>query len=130
MTRGDALRALTLGVCVATAILAVPSCGPRELEPRQVVPPAVRAGCILLRAFTDDGRLDEVCATAEDLAPLFGELLAEHEKNSSPEQKNASPLLAFTLAPPKKPAPRRRCAQWVTLSASDGGAPEGGDGGR
>lgn len=93
--------------------------------PGKLVTPGVKAGCILLRAITEDGTVDEVCATAEDLAPLIGEILAEHDKNRAAAEK-ASPLVAFTIAPPKRPAPKRRCSQWVTLSALH----DGGDGGR
>jgi hypothetical protein len=111
-----------LGALLFSTIQACsPGHGP---EPAKLVTPAVKAGCLLIRAISQDGRLDEVCATAEDLAPLLGELLSEHERNVKETPTTVTePLVAFTISPPKRPQPKRRCAQWIQLGG-DGGVPD------
>jgi len=42
-----------------------------------VVAPIERATCVLLRAEYDDATVDEICATADELAPLVPLLVAE-----------------------------------------------------
>lgn len=114
-----------LAIAALAFVVSVACAPPRD--PANLITPTVRAGCILLRAFTSDGRVSEVCATAEDLAPLIGEILAAHEANASSAEP-ATPLLAFTIAPPKRPAPRRRCVTWITLQPPDDGGIDGGSG--
>lgn len=81
-------------------------------------PPAPRptVTCVVLRAFAPSGRLDEVCATLEDLAPFVAEILAAHSDAGAPASE--APRLAVSLASPPIVA-RRRCASWVEV---DGGA--------
>ncbi len=113
---------LLVGATLATTVVDT-SCTPAQRESAApIVPAAVQAGCILFRAVMQDGRVDEVCATVEDLAPIFGELLAAHNANADAGAPEAKPLLAFTIpaSTVKKAAPRRRCAQWV--STADAGA--------
>jgi hypothetical protein len=123
------LRAFALAAVLASSVLAVDaSCSPAfEKDAGALVVPAVRAGCVLLRMLTDDGGVDEVCATAEDLAPFVGEIALAHASNADAGAPEAAPLLAFTVAPSKRKAPRRRCVQWALVS--DAGV-NGGDGGR
>lgn len=132
MTRARKACAALLAVVCWVLVVA---CDSRLREPAHVVTPAVRATCILIRAFTSDGVLDEVCATAEDLAPLIGEILAVHAANESKAAAESThlpakpePLLAFTIPPMKRPQPKRRCVQWVSLV--DAGTEGGADGGR
>ncbi len=101
--------------------LIVASCTPAQ---REAVAPGVRASCVVLRALAQDGTVDEVCATAEELAPIVVELLSERAE--SPAAVSA-PLVAFSLPPSPRRVPRRRCVSWVAVGAL---APEGGtDGG-
>lgn len=83
------------------------------------VPPAPRTTvtCVVLRAFAPSGRLDEVCATLEDLAPFVAEILAAHADAGAPAPAPEAPRLAVSLASPPIVA-RRRCASWVEV---DGG---------
>ncbi len=105
--------------------------------------PALKAACVLVRAFSSEGEPREVCATIDELAPLVGEILAGREMQTTAEQSSALET-AIVLPPPKRHHPLRRCQKWVPIvrsdggtdaggsgrSAVDGGAEEGGDGGR
>lgn len=109
----------------AGAVFAL-SCGEHAPPPAKAVEPAVRAGCVLLRAFMSDGELEEICATAEELAPLLFELLSERAErgpsassSSRPDVGPSVPLLAVALDAPKKRVPKRRCAQWVPVTPKD-----------
>lgn len=114
------LRLLLFASVMLFAFASGLACGhARPPDASKIVPPVTKAGCILLRAFVG-GKVDEVCATAEDLAPLIGEILAEHEKNvQAGDEPPAAPMVAFTIAEPKKPKPKRRCAQWIDLRSRE-----------
>lgn len=133
MRRFAPLLLLLVGVGFGAA------CSPRDRESvAPFVGPVVRATCILLRAFMKDGTTSEVCATAEDLAPLVSEIISEREERGEPPP--TGPIVAFAMPPPKKLQAKRRCAAWVPVESSkDGGASfrdasspagRGGDGGR
>lgn len=109
-----ALFGFALGLLVA--------CSPAQRETvREVAPPATRALCVLLRAFTSSGSVEEVCATAEDLAPFISEILAAHAAKEGREGAvmPSGVALAFSMPAPPRPVPRRRCVSWVTLSTSN-----------
>lgn len=115
MTR--ALSMLVVGFVLGLLV----ACSPAQRETvREIAPPATRALCVLLRAFTSSGTVDEVCATAEDLAPFVSEILAEHAAREGRGGAVMPPgvALAFSMPPPPRPVPRRRCVQWVDLSGS------------
>jgi hypothetical protein len=108
------LIAFVVGVVLA-------SCSPAHRETvREIAPPATRALCVLLRAMTSSGGIDEVCATAEDLAPFISEILAEHAAREGREGAvmPSGVALAFSMPAPPRPVPRRRCVSWVDLSGS------------
>ncbi len=109
-----------LGVLVCLPALAGSSYTPQERA--DAVAPATRDACVLLRALGVDGRLSEVCATAEELAPFVAELVSSRE--ASPASSSA-PLVAFALPVPPRRVPRRRCAVWVAVGGDAGkdGAP-------
>lgn len=92
------------------------ACTPSQ---RALVPVAEKGACVLLRAFTESEAVDEVCATADDLAPFVPEILGAH---ASETRTTSAPLVALKMPPPTKrvraPA-RRHCAVWV---AADAGA--------
>lgn len=120
------LAGLFLAVPIAGAAA---SCTPAQRETvREVAPPLVRATCVFLRAFTSDGRVDEVCATAEDLAPFISEIEALHRSRGVVEPQ-PSTVLAFSLPAPSRPVPRRRCVAWAPIAPLPDGGTEGGDGG-
>lgn len=97
------------------------ACAPGELvEPAHVVTPATKAACILIRAFVNEGTLREVCATAEDLAPLVEEIIAEREAAPAPSSA-ATTSVAFALSAPPRRVPRRRCVQWQHVGGNDSG---------
>ena len=120
------IRRLYLVLVAAVAMMLVTSCGPEGIEPKSVVTPATRATCILLRAFVSDGKLQEVCATAEELAPLVEEIIAEREEAPPGEQRSSAATVAFSLPAPSRKVPRRRCIQWQYLSGGDGGPGDAG----
>lgn len=104
------------------------ACSPAQRETvREVTPPATRALCVLLRAFSSSGTVDEVCATAEELAPFVPEILAARaeRKDGRPVASTIAASVAFVMPEPPRPVPRRRCVAWVDLS--DAGARDGGD---
>jgi hypothetical protein len=109
------------GASVGFVLGLLVACSPAQRETvREVAPPATRALCVLLRAFTSSGTVDEVCATAEDLAPFVSEILAQHAAREGREGAAVPPgvALAFSMPAPARPVPRRRCVSWVTLSTS------------
>jgi hypothetical protein len=84
------------------------------------VEPATRMTCILLRAFTTDGTVDEICATAEELAPFVPELIATRAERGGPVPSRA--FVAYSFEAPINPVPRRRCVAWQVLPEVDGGS--------
>jgi hypothetical protein len=119
-------RVLVFVVVVFAAGFGLGACA--HLEPEHIITPATRVTCILLRAFVDTGKLEEVCATAEELAPLVEEIIAEREATPPQDQKASAALVAFSLPAPARRVPRRRCASWTYLGGSDSGP--GDEGGR
>lgn len=113
--------------CVALAIVlafglgaASSSCTPKDREAlAPAIAPAIKAGCVLLRALFKDGTASDLCVTAEDLAPLVSEIIAEREERG-PETVPAGPVVAFAIKEEAKPrlAPKRRCAAWVNVPSS------------
>lgn len=101
--------------------LSLVDCGPGGIEPAHVIGPATRVTCILLRAFTESGTLEEVCATADELAPLIEEIIAEREEKAPIEQTASKATVAFSFAAPPRRVPRRRCTQWQYLGGLDSG---------
>jgi len=91
-------------------------------------PEAIRQGCVLIRALTDDGTIHDVCAEAEDLAPLFAPLvdllIAEHKEARERGAQVAFALPVSTVKPTRAP-PKRKCVKWLSLV--DAGADAGGD---
>lgn len=121
-TRGAGTLFMKLGLIglAMMVLVGLVDCGPGGIEPSHIITPATRVTCILLRAFTESGTLEEVCATAEELAPLIEEIIAEREEIAPQEQKASAATVAFSLAAPPKRVPRRRCMQWQYLGG-DGG---------
>lgn len=110
-------------------VLVVAACMPARAseEPPYVVTPAVKATCVVLRAVTTSGVVDEICATAEELAPFVAELIAERAEADGGAPPEVRPELAFKLPASPRRVPRRRCVQWAPIvSTTDAG--DGGDG--
>lgn len=118
----NAWRALVFVVVVLSALVAGgEACTPAQRE--AAIAPAVRASCIVLRAIAQDGGVDEVCATAEDLAPFVVELLHSMSKaRAEASPPSSPPVVAFAMASPSRRVPRRRCAQWVPVARVDASA--------
>lgn len=129
-----------VGWFVLAFTLVVLACTPAQREAvRELAPPVVKAGCVLVRALADDETPREVCATAEDLLPLLDELLAEREERARVRLAMAAPpveptpVVAFAFPDvPKARAPRRRCVAWASAKTTKDAGAEGGasDGGR
>lgn len=127
-------RAFALGLllavasCLASAFACTPS------QQRAVVdaaPSAERVICVVLRAASTDGTVSDICATADELAPLVPQLLAQRAEGVDPP---AAPLLAaFSMPAPSRRTPKRRCVSWMALPAGVPVAPDASlevDGGR
>lgn len=107
------------------AIFVVDACIPKE-DVAKTIPAAERATCALLRVLTPEGAIQEICATADDLAPFISDLLAARDE-ASKKGEVVEPLriaAAVTLPPPKKRVPQRHCVKWeqVAKGAGEGGA--------
>lgn len=138
--RAFAALTLAIGLIVGPFVAFVlEACSPAQraavesvVEKRAV--PALKAACVLVRAFSSDGQPNEVCATIDELAPLVGEIIAGREMQTSAEvPSEIAP--AVVLPPPKRHHPLRRCASWVPVVrlSDDGGrgdASDSGDGGK
>ena len=141
MRRELAIGLVALGVGISAGGELACSPGARETV-REVAPPAQRALCILLRAVTTSGTLDEVCATLDELAPLVPEILARRESGETPPSAAQALRVAAAFEAPPRPVARRRCVQWVPIASltdaggarlseqDSGGADGGSDGGR
>lgn len=124
-------RLLASVLFVASIVVA---CGPvRMPTAKDTIPLLVEGTCIMLRARSSDQTKHEVCATAEDLAPLLAPIVDDLlTERGDARQRGA--LVAFAipdLDPPKKakkPAkPRRRCVAWEEVaSGGDGGIVDAG----
>lgn len=111
------MRAWLLVFCFACGIV-VGACSPSSRETvREVAPPAQKALCILLRALTNSGTIDEVCATLDELAPFVPEILARRESGDAPPGAAQALRVAAAFEAPSRPVPRRRCVQWVDLAS-------------
>lgn len=136
-------RLFVLAMMVALAMVAIadgPTCVPEEpgvvdfVSPiagcspgifSRRAPEAARAGCVLVRALTDDGTVHDVCAAAEDLAPLLAPLvdllISEHKDARDRGARVAFALPVATVSEvttrPSRKRPRRKCVQWVYLDA-------------
>ncbi len=126
-------RAWTLvrvaGVLLVLAFVAllVDGCTPGQ---RAAIEPGVREGCILLRAVSPSGTIDEVCATADELAPYVSDLLAKREAAELGDVAEASNFVAFSMPTPARRIPRRRCVSWVPVPQRVSYETDGGDSGR
>ncbi len=107
---------------VAGALAGAASCTPEHITvAKSVAAPVVKGACILLRAITDDGIAWDICATAEELAPLVPELL--EERAAAPKEPDAGvvvPTLAFALEVPSRRFPRRHCTAWQKVGSDAG----------
>lgn len=120
-----AFVALVLIFCV---VLSDTGCTPDQ---RAAIEPGVRVGCILLRALSTSGAVDEVCATADELAPYVSDILAKREAAELGDVAEASSFVAFSMPTPARRIPRRRCVSWVPVPKRVSYETEdGGDGGR
>lgn len=124
MTNTDAK--LLFGLLMVSPLLAsfacaaMAACTPAQRADMGAALPVVeKVSCVLLRAATESGTVDEVCATADELAPLVPDLLAERKEHPQWET-DAGPrlVLAFAMnAPKRRPPPRRHCTQWTAVDA-------------
>ena len=122
----NVIRRMCLAVLgVVFIVLGLVDCGPGGVEPEHVITPAFKATCILIRAFVSSGTMQEVSATADELAPLVEEIIAEREATSPQEQRASAATVAFSMPAPPKRVPRRRCIQWHVLG-DDGGTGDAG----
>ncbi len=92
------MRALILIAALVVVACVQPPSSPRD-ERAVPVAPIVDATCIFLR-LAHEGRVDEVCARAEELAPYVPDIIADRADGGT---EGAS--LAFGLSDPCK---RRR----------------------
>lgn len=118
------LVGFVLGVAACIPALSICACTPAQrTEFAPLVKPAERVTCIVLRALTTSGTLDEICATADELAPYVPELLAS--RGETPRAAEQRMSVAFVAPAPARPVPRRHCALWVPAGApariTDGG---------
>lgn len=114
---------------ILAAFLFVVSCTPAQRADVRDALPAVEAGCVLLHAIAHDGRADDICATAEDLAPFVRAMLEARAENPD---AGASARVAFVVAElprAKRPPPRRRCVSWMPLPSRQSGIADAGDAG-
>lgn len=95
------------------------ACTPRDREAvTPLVKPATSITCILLRALTTSGTVDEVCATADELAPYVTDILARRELGDAGEDvAEASSFVAMAMPAPRRRVPRRRCVSWVSIAS-------------
>jgi len=107
------MRLFALLAFVFAAIVA--ACGPPPAVPDgpRAIPiePIVDVSCVLLR-LTRGAHVDEICATAEELAPLVPDLLATREALHEDAGPISGPTIAFSMADPcertKRPPRVRR----------------------
>jgi hypothetical protein len=120
-----ALVWLVVGLGAGSALGGVAGCSPSDRATvRPFVEPVTDLGCVVLRALTTSGTVDEVCARAEELAPYVADILASRAE--SPVQPRAT-MVAFTVPTSPRRVPRRRCVSWVPIAslkdAGEAGAP-------
>lgn len=109
-----AAKGFLLGVfAVLVMLLVSEACTPQDRA--AAIPALERATCVLLRAVTNSGTLDEVCATADELAPFLPEII--EARHGRPSLESPAPVVAFSMPAPKRPAPKRRCSSWIVLDA-------------
>lgn len=116
-------RGLFLGALLSAALFFAIDVACTPAQRAAAVPALTEAACVLIHGFARSGHADTLCATAEDLAPFVGEIIAEREANPSDVQRG--PMLAVAIAelptPKKRAPPRRRCASWVQIASSSVG---------
>ena len=78
------------------------------------VPIIERGSCAIISAFTDDGTVQRVCATADDLAPLIDELTATSSEPLTSAEVEFRPA---PKTPRKRKPARRHCAAWIYVDA-------------
>lgn len=121
-----ALVFFCLGILFACAV--VSACTPKQGQDVKAAAPSIeKAACVVLVALEPSAR--SFCATADDLAPYVDDLVSQLEAARAvdpapplPVASSSQPLLAMSLAPPRRvrqPA-KRHCAQWVAVQ--EGGA--------
>lgn len=131
-------RGAFVGLALATALVVVSCSSAQRATERRVIPPVVRASCVVLRAFVGE-RLEEVCATVDELIPLLSEILAQRALAGQGGDMGAlgdyavsvelEPAHDASAAVVKRPA-ARRCVAWVPVgSSTDAGSSAGGDAG-
>jgi hypothetical protein len=123
MMSADGLRRLAAPALVLAIALAIVACTPPHVETlqRRVVP-AVKAACVLIRAFTGDGEQREACATVDELAPLLAEILGAREEGAARVPRAEDTEAVAVLPTPARAVPLRRCKRWERVQSSkDGG---------
>jgi hypothetical protein len=95
------LRALTYGWAILSYALlgfaAFSACSSSDRHAvAPLVEPAAEAGCITLRALTSDNSAADICATVEDLAPLFRRAL---EMSAAETGRSSPPAVLVVDAP-------------------------------
>jgi len=112
--------ALGLVLVVVACVASAWSCTPAQLATvKEAAPVVERVLCVILRAASTDGTVSEICATADELAPLVPQLLAQRAEGVDPP---AAPLLAaFKMPAPTRRTARRRCVSWMPLPARTSG---------
>ena len=116
---------------VLACCLSAWACTPAQQRAvEQATPAAERVMCVVLRAASTDGTVSDICATADELAPLVPQLLAQRAEGSAPPPE--APLLAaFSMPSPSRRTPKRRCVSWMALPAGASGvADASSEGGR
>lgn len=100
------LALLALAVAAIVAACAPPS-SPGEGGAHVPIAPIVDVSCVLLR-LVGNGRVDEVCATAEELAPYVPDLIAARDEDgdASASPIPGAPSIAFSVRDPCK-SPRK-----------------------
>jgi hypothetical protein len=149
--RWRVLLAFVAGLAIAGA------CTPAQMQ--AAAPALTRVACVLLHALANDGTTDTICASAEELAPLVPQLLADRAELGAegPPEADAAPVSLPAPAPtpvlvsrapavretavivaelpaPRRRVVRRRCVAWTPVAFSgdagkDAAAARASDGG-
>jgi len=109
-------------------------CTPAQRETARTLAPVLeRIACVVLRAATTDGTVDQICATADELAPLVRTLLESRAAAGDAlalegDASTSRVSLAVALQPiaelpaPKRRVARRHCALWLPVASSTDGS--------
>ena len=117
------------GVVLAfgSVLMCGPACTPADRAAvAQTAPSAIEGACVLLHALAKSGAADSVCATAEDLAPFVGVVLATRAADAPSTSARRAPRPSVPRRQiAELPAPRttatRTCVLWREELASDAG---------